>query len=142
VTALNARKGSTDQSDPSRDRFPAAALNLAARSPFARPGRHAVPPGNGGNFLKTERGDVQVGKKSLCGLCNAKISFPKLLPVIIGCTGAVVVASENSDPQAALVLKLRTEAGQEVPAADLRERRQAGPEGHRRVQSQPRSPVC
>jgi hypothetical protein len=38
----------------------------------------------------------------------------KLLPGIVGCTGAVVVASENSDPQAALVLKLRTEAGQEV----------------------------
>jgi hypothetical protein len=40
--------------------------------------------------------------------------MPKLLPGIIGCTGAVVVASENSSPEAALVLKLRTEAGQEV----------------------------
>jgi hypothetical protein len=38
----------------------------------------------------------------------------KLLPGIVGCTGAVVVASENSDPKAALVLKLRTEGGQEV----------------------------
>jgi hypothetical protein len=38
----------------------------------------------------------------------------KLLPGIVACTGAVVVASENSDPEAALVLKLRTEAGQEV----------------------------
>ena len=38
----------------------------------------------------------------------------KLLPGIIGCTGAVVVASENSSPEAALVLKLRTQAGKEV----------------------------
>jgi len=38
----------------------------------------------------------------------------KLLPGIVGCTGAVVVASENSSPEAALVLKLRTEAGEEV----------------------------
>ena len=29
-------------------------------------------------------------------------------------TGAVVIASENSNPRAALVLKLRTEGGQEV----------------------------
>jgi putative ABC transport system substrate-binding protein len=34
--------------------------------------------------------------------------MPKLLPGIIGCTGAVVVASENSSPEAALVLRLRT----------------------------------
>ena len=40
--------------------------------------------------------------------------MPKLLPGIVACTGAVVVASENSSPEAALVLKLRTEAGQEV----------------------------
>ena len=40
--------------------------------------------------------------------------MPKLLPGIIGCTGAVVVASENSSPEAALVLKLRTKAGEEV----------------------------
>jgi hypothetical protein len=40
--------------------------------------------------------------------------MPKLLPGIVGCTGAVVVASENSRPEAALVLKLRTEAGEEV----------------------------
>jgi hypothetical protein len=32
----------------------------------------------------------------------------------MGCTGAVVVASENSDPEAALVLKLGMEAGDEV----------------------------
>ncbi len=38
----------------------------------------------------------------------------KLLPGIVGCTGAVVIASENSDPQAALVLKLRTETEEEV----------------------------
>jgi hypothetical protein len=38
----------------------------------------------------------------------------KLLPGIAECTGAVVVASENSSPEASLVLKLRTEAGQEV----------------------------
>src|SRR5262249_15625332 len=43
-----------------------------------------------------------------------KISMPKLLPGIVGCIGAVVIASENSDPQAALVLKLRTESGQEL----------------------------
>jgi hypothetical protein len=40
--------------------------------------------------------------------------MPKLLPGIVGCTGAVVIASENSNPEAALVLKLRTEAGEEV----------------------------
>ena len=40
--------------------------------------------------------------------------MPKLLPGIVGCNGAVVVASENSSPEAALVLKLRTQAGQEV----------------------------
>jgi len=40
--------------------------------------------------------------------------MPKLLPGIVACTGAVVVASENSSPEAALVLKLRTQAGQEV----------------------------
>jgi hypothetical protein len=38
----------------------------------------------------------------------------KLLPAVVACNGAVVVASENSDPTAALVLKLRTEGGQEV----------------------------
>ena len=38
----------------------------------------------------------------------------KLLPGIVACNGAVVVASENSSPEAALVLKLRTKAGQEV----------------------------
>src|SRR6516162_2125907 len=64
---------------------------------------------------------------SSCGLCKAPvscrtdseqtlrgISMSKLLPGIVGCTGAVVVASENSSPEAALVLKLRTAAGQEV----------------------------
>jgi hypothetical protein len=51
--------------------------------------------------LKTDSSEVQIGKKSLGG-------------GIVGCTGAVVIASENSDPQAALVLKLRTEAGDEV----------------------------
>ena len=40
--------------------------------------------------------------------------MPKLLPGIVGCAGAVVIASENSSPEAALVLKLRTESGQEV----------------------------
>jgi hypothetical protein len=40
--------------------------------------------------------------------------MPKLLPGIVACAGAVVVASESSSPVAALVLKLRTEAGQEV----------------------------
>jgi hypothetical protein len=43
-----------------------------------------------------------------------RISMPKLLPGIVGCTGAVVIASENSSPEAALVLKLRTESGKEV----------------------------
>jgi hypothetical protein len=50
--------------------------------------------------LKTDLSGVQMGKKSLGG-------------GIVGCTGAVVIASET-DPQAALVLKLRTEAGGEV----------------------------
>ena len=40
--------------------------------------------------------------------------MPKLLPGIVGCTGSVVIASENSSPEEALVLKLRTELGQEV----------------------------
>jgi hypothetical protein len=40
--------------------------------------------------------------------------MPKILPGVVGCSGAVVIASENSDPRAALVLKLRTESGQEV----------------------------
>jgi hypothetical protein len=40
--------------------------------------------------------------------------MPKLLSGIVGCTGAVVIASENSSPEAALVLRLRTEAGEEV----------------------------
>jgi hypothetical protein len=43
-----------------------------------------------------------------------RISMPKLLPGIVGCAGAVVIASENSSPEAVLVLKLRTESGQEV----------------------------
>jgi hypothetical protein len=53
-----------------------------------------------------------------------KISMPKLLPGIIGCTGAVVTASENSSPEAALVLKLRTEAEQEalLPLSERRAR--------------------
>ena len=38
----------------------------------------------------------------------------KLLPGIIGCTGAIDTASESSSPEAALVLKLRTEGGEEV----------------------------
>jgi hypothetical protein len=38
----------------------------------------------------------------------------RLLPGIVACTGAVVVASENSSPEAALVLTLRTEGGLEV----------------------------
>jgi hypothetical protein len=43
-----------------------------------------------------------------------RISMPTLLPGIVRCTGAVVIASENSSPEAVLVLKLRTESGQEV----------------------------
>jgi hypothetical protein len=42
------------------------------------------------------------------------ISMSKLLPGVVACNGAIVVASENSNPEAALVLKLRTEGGQEV----------------------------
>ena len=38
----------------------------------------------------------------------------KRMPGMVACTGAVVVASESSNPEATLVLKLRTEAGQEV----------------------------
>jgi hypothetical protein len=38
----------------------------------------------------------------------------RLLPGIVACTGAAVVASENSNPEAALVLNLRTEGGVEV----------------------------
>jgi hypothetical protein len=36
------------------------------------------------------------------------------LPGIVACTGAVVVASENSSPEVLLTLKLRTEAGNQV----------------------------
>jgi hypothetical protein len=36
------------------------------------------------------------------------------LPGIVACTGAVVVASENSNSEALLTLKLRTEAGDQV----------------------------
>jgi hypothetical protein len=42
------------------------------------------------------------------------MAMSKFLPGIVGCTGAVVIASENSSPEAALVLRLRTEAGEEV----------------------------
>jgi hypothetical protein len=38
----------------------------------------------------------------------------KLLIGVVACNGAVVVASENSNPEATLVLKLQTEGGQEV----------------------------
>jgi len=33
---------------------------------------------------------------------------------IVACTGAVVVASENSNPEAILTLKLKTESGDQV----------------------------
>ena len=36
------------------------------------------------------------------------------LPGIVACTGAIVVVSENSNPEALLMLKLRTEAGDQV----------------------------
>jgi hypothetical protein len=36
-----------------------------------------------------------------------------MLPGMVACTGAVVVASENSSPEAVLTLTLRTEAGEE-----------------------------
>jgi hypothetical protein len=36
-----------------------------------------------------------------------------MLPGIVACTGAVVVASESSNPEAILTLTLRTEAGEE-----------------------------
>jgi hypothetical protein len=35
------------------------------------------------------------------------------LPGMVACTGEVVVASENSNPEAVLTLTLRTEAGEE-----------------------------
>jgi hypothetical protein len=34
---------------------------------------------------------------------RGKIFMPKLLPGIVACTGAIVIASENSNPEAALV---------------------------------------
>lgn len=37
----------------------------------------------------------------------------RMLPGIVGCTGAVVVASENSNPEALLTLTLQTEGGEE-----------------------------
>jgi hypothetical protein len=46
--------------------------------------------------------------------CAASDFFSRLLGGIVGCTGAVVIVSEKSDRQAALVLKLWTEAGDEV----------------------------
>jgi hypothetical protein len=36
-----------------------------------------------------------------------------MLPGIVACTGAVVVASESSNPEAILTLTLQTEAGEE-----------------------------
>jgi hypothetical protein len=36
------------------------------------------------------------------------------LPGIVACTGAVVVVSENSNPEAILTLKLTTESGDRV----------------------------
>jgi hypothetical protein len=36
-----------------------------------------------------------------------------MLPGMVACTGAVVVASENSNPEAVITLTLRTEAGEE-----------------------------
>jgi hypothetical protein len=36
------------------------------------------------------------------------------LPGIVACTGAVVVASESSNPEALLTLKLTTESGDQV----------------------------
>jgi hypothetical protein len=36
-----------------------------------------------------------------------------MLPGMVACTGAVVVASENSNPEAVLTLTLRTEAGED-----------------------------
>jgi hypothetical protein len=36
-----------------------------------------------------------------------------MLPGMVACTGAVVVASESSDPRAVLTLRLQTEAGEE-----------------------------
>jgi hypothetical protein len=36
-----------------------------------------------------------------------------MLPGMVACTGAVVVASENSNPEAVLTLTLVTEAGEE-----------------------------
>jgi hypothetical protein len=36
------------------------------------------------------------------------------LPGIVACTGGLVVASENSNPEAILTLKLRTESGDQV----------------------------
>ena len=36
-----------------------------------------------------------------------------MLPGMVACTGAVVVASENSNPEALLTLTLRTEGGEE-----------------------------
>jgi hypothetical protein len=37
----------------------------------------------------------------------------RMLPGMVACMGAVVVASENSNPEAILTLTLRTEAGEE-----------------------------
>jgi hypothetical protein len=36
------------------------------------------------------------------------------LPGIVACTGAAVVASESSNPEAILTLKLKTESGDQV----------------------------
>jgi hypothetical protein len=36
-----------------------------------------------------------------------------MLPGMVACTGAVVVASEGTNPEAVLTLTLRTEAGEE-----------------------------
>jgi hypothetical protein len=38
----------------------------------------------------------------------------KRMPGVVACTGGVVQVSENSNPEALLTLKLRTEAGDQV----------------------------
>jgi hypothetical protein len=50
-------------------------------------------------------------KKNIIG---GSVVAVKKLPGIVECTGAVVRASENSSPEALLMVKLRTAAGDDV----------------------------
>jgi hypothetical protein len=54
---------------------------------------------------------VRTNKEQLKG--DGPVAITKL-PGIVACTGAAVVASESSNPEALLTLRLKTESGDQV----------------------------